>query len=130
LTVSDEAPRERMTDVDLRDRISHLEGHVEELAETIEGCRKIMLMSKVAIAAGGILAFAMLLGALRFDPIILIAAMTACMGGIVAFGSNSSTSKQTLAKMKDADALRAELIDRLELQDAAGGPATGAPRLT
>jgi hypothetical protein len=106
-----------MTDVDLRDRISHLEAHVEELAETIEGCRKLMLMSKVAIAAGGILVLCMLLGALRFDPITLIAAVTACMGGIVVLGSNSSTAKQALDRMKDADALRTELIDKLELQD-------------
>jgi hypothetical protein len=106
-----------LRDVDLRDRISHLEAHIEELAETIEGCRKLMLMSKVAIAAGGTLLLPMLLGALRFDPIALIAAMTACMGGIVVLGSNSSTSKQALDRMKDADALRAELIDKLELQD-------------
>ena len=32
------------------------------------------------------------------------------VNGVVGFGSNSSTSKQTKAAMKDAEALRAKLI--------------------
>ena len=37
---------------DLRDQISRIEDDIEELAKTLEGCRKAMLLSKVAIAVG------------------------------------------------------------------------------
>ena len=37
---------------DLREQILHIEAHIEELTDIIEGCRKIILFSKVAIAAG------------------------------------------------------------------------------
>jgi hypothetical protein len=43
-----------MADGDLRDQIARLEAEIEELAKILEGCRKAMLLSKVAIAAGGI----------------------------------------------------------------------------
>ena len=41
-----------MADDDLRDQISRIETDIEEYAVTLEGCRKAMLLSKVAIAAG------------------------------------------------------------------------------
>jgi hypothetical protein len=105
-----------MTDGDLRDQISQLETRIEELAETIERCRKIILASKLAIAAGGLWFLAGTLGAIRFDAVTLIGAMTAVMGGIVVFGSNTSTAKQASARMKEAEELKAGLIDRLELR--------------
>jgi hypothetical protein len=36
-------------------------------------------------------------------------------GGVVVLGSNSSTSKQTMAAMKAAEIQRAELIDMIDL---------------
>jgi hypothetical protein len=41
-------------DGDLHEQILHIEAHIEELTDIIEECRKIILISKVAIAAGGI----------------------------------------------------------------------------
>jgi hypothetical protein len=105
----------------LHDQIARLEARIDGLAETLERCRKIALASKVAIAAGAIGMAAMTLGAIRFDPIAMLAAMTAVIGGIVVFGSNDSTSKQTSARMNDAEALRVELIGRLELRIVEGG---------
>jgi hypothetical protein len=105
-----------MTDGDLRDRISRLEAYIDELAETVEGCRKIILASKIAIAAGGISMAAILFGAIRFDPLVMVAAMAAILGGVVVFGSNVSTSQQTVARIKEAETARAELIDKLELR--------------
>jgi hypothetical protein len=110
-----------MTDVDLRDQILHLEARIDALAETIEGCRKIILVSKFAIAAGAIAMPAMLLGAIQSDPVVLSGATAALLGGIALFGSNTSTAKQASAKMKDAEALRAELIGRLDLRPVADG---------
>jgi hypothetical protein len=84
-----------MADGDLRDQIARLEADIEQLAETLDRCRKAMALAKVAIAAGGVLILAYFLGAIGFDPAILIGALAAIIGGVVVFGSNSSTSLLT-----------------------------------
>jgi hypothetical protein len=38
----------------LRDQILRIEDDIEQLAKTLDGCRKAMLFSKLAIAPGGI----------------------------------------------------------------------------
>jgi hypothetical protein len=108
-------------DGDLPAQISRLEARIDGLAETLERCRKIALVSKAAIAAGALGMAVMTLGPMRVDPMAMLAAMTAVIGGIVVFGSNRSTSEQTAASMRAAEALRAELIGRLELRVVDGG---------
>ena len=44
-----------MADGDLRDQIASIESDIEQLAQALEVCRKAMALSKMAIAAGGIL---------------------------------------------------------------------------
>jgi len=105
-----------MSDGNLREEISRLEERIEELAEAIEKCRKLMLFSKAAITVGGLLTLAILIGVIRFDPAAMIGAMTAVIGGTVLLGSNSSTSQQTMAELKAAEVQRAELIGRIDLQ--------------
>jgi hypothetical protein len=101
---------------DPREQISRLEVRIEELAEAAEGCRKIILISKAAIAAGAILGLVIMLGAIRFEPMALIGAIAAVIGGTVLLGSNSSTLAEMTAAMKTAETQRAELIDRIELR--------------
>jgi UPF0716 family protein affecting phage T7 exclusion len=108
-------------DGDLHEQILHIEAHIEELTDIIERCRKIILFSKAAIAAGGILILAIVVGALGFDPTILIGAIAAVIGGTVVFGSNTSTLKQTSADMKAAEAHRTELISRMDLKVVGDG---------
>jgi UPF0716 family protein affecting phage T7 exclusion len=108
-------------DGDLHEEILHIEAHIEELTDIIERCRKIILFSKAAIAAGGILILAIVVGALGFDPTILIGAIAAVIGGTVVFGSNTSTLKQTSADMKAAEAHRTELISRMDLKVVGDG---------
>ncbi|MGA7389834.1 MAG: hypothetical protein WA322_25330 [Pseudolabrys sp.] len=105
-----------MADGDLRDQISRIESDIEQLAKTLDGCRKAMLLSKVAVAAGGIWILAYLLGAIRFEPTTMVGAIAAIIGGVVVFGSNLTTSKQTTATMKAAERHRAELIDIVDLR--------------
>jgi FtsH-binding integral membrane protein len=100
-------------DVDPRDQIMRIEERIEELSDVIESCRKIMLASKLAIAAGATWLVAFTLGATGFHPMAMIAAMAAVIGGIVVFGSNMGTSKQAAAAVKEAQALRTELIDKI-----------------
>ena len=101
---------------DLREQVSHLEAHIEELANIIESCRKFILGSKVAISVGGALILATSIGAVWFNATVIIGALAAITGGMVVCGSNTSTLKQTISAMKAAEAYRAELISRLDLR--------------
>src|SRR5262249_18708256 len=99
---------------DVREEIARLEAPIDALYETIERCRKFTLMPKLAMAAGGLLLLVSLLGAIRFEPIALIGAITALIGGTVLFGSNTSTLKEATLNLRAAEAKRAELIDQIE----------------
>ena len=110
-----------MADDDLRDQIACIEADIDKLAKTLDGCRKAMLLSKAAIVAGGILMLAYLLGAIRLDSVTMIGAMAVVIGGVVVFGSNSSTSKQTTVAMKAAETQRAKLIDMIDLRAVGAG---------
>lgn len=105
-----------MPDGDLREEISRLEVEIENLAETLERCRKLVLMAKAAISIGAVLIVAMTFGAIRSDAIGMIGAIAAVVGGTVVYGSNASTAKQTADAMKAAEARRAELIGRIDLR--------------
>jgi|SRR5882724_2613931 len=105
-----------MDDGNLREQISRLEERIEELADAVERCRKLMLFSKAVIAVGGLLIVAIMFGAIRFDPAAMIGALTAVIGGTVLLGSNSSTSHETMAALKAAEEQRAELIGRIDLR--------------
>jgi|SRR3981081_3276900 hypothetical protein len=113
---------------DLREEILELEAQIEKLAAEIESCRKIIMISKAFTAVGAILILAMTIGIVRFDPMIMIGAFTAVIGGIVLLGSNWSTSQQAMATVKAAEAQRAELIGKIDLRVVEGGN-DGALRL-
>ena len=111
-------------DDDLHEQVLQIEAHIERLADVIERCRKIILISKAAVVIGGTLILATIAGAIGFDPTIMIGAIAAAIGGTVVFGSNMSTLKQTVTNMKAAEAHRTELIGRMDLRvvgDGAGG---------
>jgi hypothetical protein len=93
-----------MADEDLRDQISSLEAHIAELTGVIQSCRKLILVSKIAIVAGGIWLLAFMFGATRFDSMAMAGAIAAVIGGTLVFGSNTSTSKQAVADVKAAEA--------------------------
>ena len=95
---------------ELREQILQIDGEIEESADTIDRCRKIILIAKAATTAGGILILAIAVGVIRFDPTVMIGAIAAVIGGTVVFGSNTSTLKQTTSAMEAAKARRAELI--------------------
>jgi len=103
----------RWSGAELREQISQIEAEIEELAEIIESCRKLILVAKVAIAAGGVLILAITVGVIRFDPTVMIGAIAAVIGGTVVFGSNTSRLKQTTSTMEAAKARRTELIMNL-----------------
>jgi hypothetical protein len=100
----------------MREQIAWLEGQIEQLTQSIESCRKFILASRLLIAAGAILLVTIVVGAIRPEPLVLIAAIAAVLGGIVLFGSNNSTAKQKNAALRAAEAERADLIGRIDLR--------------
>jgi len=115
LDEDDEERAATSTADEMRERIARLEARIEELTQSIEGCRKIALASKGLIAAGVILLVIIIIGAIRPDLLALSAAIAAVLGGIVLFGSNNSTSKQKNAALRAAEAERADLIGKIGL---------------
>ena len=95
--------------------IVRLEEHIDELAAKMES-RKFILVSRIATAGGGFVLAAMLLGAIRFDPAAMAAAVAALLGGIVVWGSNGSTAKEAAKELAMAEADRAALIEKADLR--------------
>jgi hypothetical protein len=96
--------------------IPRIEAQLEELAEVSERCRKIILVSKVAIACGVALLLLMMLGLFGSNQVAAIGSIAVVLGGIVSLGSNLSTLQQTLAAMSTAETLRSDLISRIHLR--------------
>ncbi len=101
-------------------QIARIEARIEALRAVLESCRKIMLVARIAMAAGAAWIAATLAGLVPLQPLALIAAISAIIGGIVAYGSNASTARQSQAEIHAAEAERSELIAGLDLKPVAG----------
>jgi hypothetical protein len=98
------------------DEISRIEARLEELAEVSERCRKIILVSKAAIAGGVALLLVMILGLFGSNQVAAVGSIALVLGGIVSFGLNVSTLRQTMAAISAAEVLRSNLISRIDLR--------------
>jgi hypothetical protein len=112
-----------MTEHDPTDEISQLEARIEALAEVAERCRKFILASKIAIAAGAGLLLAAILGLFSAGMSSALASIALILGGIVSLGSNVSTLRQTDAAIATAESLRSELIGGIDLRVVRDAPA-------
>ena len=63
------------------DEISRIEARLEELAEVAERCRKIILVSKAAIAGGAALLLVMMLGLFVSNQVAAIGSIVVVLGG-------------------------------------------------
>ena len=105
---------------DPTDEIARIEERLEALGEDAERCRKFILASKVAIAGGFALLLVTVLG--LFGQTAALGSIALVLGGIVSLGSNVSTLRQTMDAISAAEALRSDLIARIDLQVVADSP--------
>jgi hypothetical protein len=98
------------------DEISRVEARIEALAEIAERCRKIVLVSKAAIAGGGALLLIMMLGLFGSSQVTALGSIALVLGGIVSLGSNVGTLRQTEAAISAAELIRSDLIGRIDLR--------------
>jgi hypothetical protein len=111
-----------MEEDDSIDEISEVEVRIEELAEVSERCRKIILVSKAAIAGGFALLLVVMLGLFGSSQVAALGSIAAVLGGIVSLGSNVSTLRQTEAAMSAAELQRSDLINRIDPRVVSDSP--------
>jgi hypothetical protein len=100
---------------DPRDEIARLEAEIEEKSESIERCRKVILVSKIAAAGGGVAIILLLLGITPSNATLLVVSIAAVLGGLVGLGSTTTTAGQLADAVKAAEARRAALISTISL---------------
>jgi hypothetical protein len=94
-------------------QIPRLEAEIDRLTQVTESCRKVILAAKVAIVLGALVLLVTIVGLIRVDQLVTLAAIAAILGGIAAAGSNARTLREATANMRVAEARRAELIGAL-----------------
>lgn len=103
---------------DIRARIAALERDNERIVETIETCRKAMVIAKAAMLTGAAAFSADIFNLIRLPAAIVLASIAAIIGGIVFYGASRSTRLEAEQKAKSHDIERARLIDMLDLHDS------------
>src|ERR1700746_3578917 len=111
-----------MIEDDPTDEISEIEARIEALAKAAERCRKFILASKAAIAGGVALLVVAVLGLFGAGQSAALGSIALMLGGIVWFGSNFGTLRQTDAAVSAAEALRSDLISRIDLREVRDAP--------
>ena len=101
---------------DHHSEIVRLEEQIDELEATIESCRKFILAGRIAVASGGVILIAMMVGGIQFNSSVMGIAGAAVLGGIVAAGSNRSTAKEAAYELTELEAKRGTLIGQLDLR--------------
>jgi hypothetical protein len=96
--------------------IARIETRIEELRDALDRCAKISLAAKIAIGTGIIWLALTLIGLTPPVFSMAVAAMAAAIGGVVLLGSNATTWAQTEAALRASEAMRADIIGRMDLR--------------
>ena len=108
--------------------IDRLEEEVETLAGAAARSRRLMLLSRAAVAAGVGWLAAGIGGVAPLEATHLVFAIAAVIGGIVVAGSSRSTLQEIETAMRKAEDTRRQLIDRLDPEIVEPrGPEADAP---
>jgi hypothetical protein len=105
-----------MSQTELHDAISRLEARLEELADAQANCRKMIMASRFAVGGAALWLLGMVVGVFPAEAVQLTTAISVFLGGIVFFGSNTSTLEQTTASIQSLEAERAGMIEGAHLR--------------
>ena len=101
---------------DLQHQIATLEAEIEHLTERADQCRKAVILGKVGAWTGGLLLVGLSVGLFGSNSTVLVVSIAMLLGGIVLSGSSRSTSKEISGEIREREALRAKIIDGLDLR--------------
>ena len=85
-------------------------------SDRAERCRKIIMLAKLGALAGGLVLIALVLGLVRSSPVLVVASLTAVIGGIALAGSSQSSLHALCTSIAERERLRTEIIDYLKLR--------------
>ena len=108
---SDERPEER---------IERLEIQLEDLRDSIERSRRLMMVGRACAVVGPALLLCVMLGLLTFTPVRMIVALALAIGGFVLTGSSRASTDQLELALKETEQERRAAIDALDLIEARG----------
>jgi hypothetical protein len=103
--------------------IEQLEIRIEELRDSIQRSRRLMLAGRVCAVVGPALLVCVLFGLINFTPVRMIVALALAIGGVVLTGSSRASTEQLEFLLKQTETERSAAIDGLELIQA-GDPAS------
>jgi hypothetical protein len=112
------------TPANLADRISDLEERIEDLRATLEKCRKLVTLAKIAIVCGYAATAAAFVGFGGSGATVFMFGIAASLGGLTLLGSTRSTMAETSDLLDKLEALRSTLTDEVPMRivGRAGGP--------
>jgi hypothetical protein len=111
---SDERPAERIEQLEIR---------IEELRDSIQRSRRLILAGRASAVLGPALLVCVMLGLIDFTPVRMIVGLALAIGGVVLTGSSRASTQQLEFLLKQTEKERSAAIDDLELIQA-GDPAS------
>ena len=104
-----------MSDDETRAELAEIEERIAQLRDTIESCRKAMLMSRGAISAGAIVFAANFIGVIAPSLLLGLLSFTAIIAGIVWLGANKTSREEALAALALAQSQWRTATDQIEM---------------
>jgi len=108
---SDERPAERIEQLEIR---------IEELRDSIQRSRRLILAGRTCAVIGPTLLVCVMLGLIDFTPVRMIVGLALAIGGVVLTGSSRASTQQLEFLLKQTEKERSAAIDGLELIQAVG----------
>jgi len=103
------------------DEIERLEAEIDELRESIQRSRRLVMVGRLCASAGAALLVALIVGLAFFTPMRMIIGISLGLGGLVLMGSSVGSTKQLEHSLKQAEDDRNAAIDALKLVQLGDG---------
>jgi hypothetical protein len=97
------------------DDIERLEAQIDELRDSIQRSRRLVMVGRLCAFAGAALLVALIVGLAFFTPMRMIIGISLGLGGLVLMGSSVGSTKQLEHSLKQAEGDRNAAIDALKL---------------